>query len=178
MAKRRKSRGPTLGHISFRLPADVHRDLLRAAQVLGQDLTSLLNALIAEARPALMLRVADIEKRQAAAQRALAEATPPDEASPLVAVAVAAGRGLQGYERASAMVRAAGPQHTEFGPPLAAVLQAAFRVLEREEERHVIESAVQMWEAEKVEAEAAAAVEEELLVNVQVHGRPKRGPQR
>jgi hypothetical protein len=46
-------------HVSFRMPADVHRDYVTIAEARGTDLSAVLNWVLVEHRPALLLRHAN-----------------------------------------------------------------------------------------------------------------------
>jgi hypothetical protein len=46
-------------HVSFRMPADVHQDYVAVAESRGVDLSALLNWVVVEYRPLLLLRHAD-----------------------------------------------------------------------------------------------------------------------
>jgi len=50
-----------LKHVSFRMPADVHQDYVAVAESRGVDLSALLNWVVAEFRPVLLLRRAENE---------------------------------------------------------------------------------------------------------------------
>jgi hypothetical protein len=48
-------------HVSFRMPADVHRDYVAVAESRGVDLSALLNWVVVEHRPVLLLKRAENE---------------------------------------------------------------------------------------------------------------------
>src|SRR5437868_1706478 len=54
---RRKTAG--MRHVSFRMPAEVHEDYVAVAEERGVDLSALLNWVVVEYRPVLLLRRAE-----------------------------------------------------------------------------------------------------------------------
>ena len=57
--KQIRGRTPQWGHVTFRLDPTLHKDLVEAAKILDIDLSSLLKAMIAEAKPGIDARVAE-----------------------------------------------------------------------------------------------------------------------
>jgi hypothetical protein len=62
-------------HVSFRMPADVHQDYVAVAESRGVDLSALLNWVVVDYRPMLLLRRAENE---AAMLRAAMIGLPPE----------------------------------------------------------------------------------------------------
>jgi hypothetical protein len=145
-----KAKKPLLGQITFRLPIDVHQELLNIAAPLGLDLSALLNQMLAEIRPAFLQRATEVAQRQAAARRLFEELALPPARGPLVSVAMDAGRPHQGEERMDAMIKAVAPARKPGDPLLGAILAAALEGLEKEQEKQQMEEAIRRWEADAV----------------------------
>jgi hypothetical protein len=142
-----KSRKPLLGHISFRLSPGRHQELLEIARHLGIDLSSLLNQMIGESLPAFLERATDVVRRQEAARREFNEISIPLSGgdSPLVQVALEAGRDKKGVKRVNAMIAAVGPRLKPKDGSLARIVLKATEVLEKEEEARQIEEGVRRF---------------------------------
>jgi hypothetical protein len=72
----RTGRKAEMRHVSFNVPVDVHQDYLTIAQARGVDLSAVLNWVLAEFRPTLLLRHA---QHMAAMLRAGAAGLPQGE---------------------------------------------------------------------------------------------------
>jgi hypothetical protein len=135
-----KGRKPNLGQVSFRLPPNVHQELIDIAGHLGLDLSSLLNEMIAEALPALLKRATVVANQKTAAREQYQRAVQRFQAdSPAVRHIVEVGRTFKGNFREMAMRRAAKDvlgriTSDEKMAEIMAALSVAREVLAREDE--------------------------------------------
>jgi hypothetical protein len=151
---KKKSKPPLLGQITFRLPPQVHQELLDIARHLNLDLTSLLNLMLGEARPTFLERATEIARRQAQAKKDLeAVALPipgatPEAIAPLVKVAMDAARLAPADDKWTAMLEAVWPhlQGRGGGLLLPMILHEANKGLREEEDRREVEEAMRRWE--------------------------------
>jgi hypothetical protein len=146
----------TFGHISFRLKEEAHRELLEIARHLEMDMSGLINAMVAEARPIFLRRAADLARRRVEARKFLDEvAIPLPPADPvLVARAMDAGRAVEvpvsdpdDLKRYRAMVAAVAGKEKNLTVPQLQALTVALSELQREDERRQLEKAVDWWNA-------------------------------
>jgi hypothetical protein len=61
-----KKREPLLGHVTFRLPEEEHRELLEIARMLGTDLSGLIKQMLAEAKPIFEERAEKVRRKRLA----------------------------------------------------------------------------------------------------------------
>jgi hypothetical protein len=141
------NRKSALVHVSFRVPPPLHQELVQIARKLGIDLSSLLNQMVGESLPVFLERATDVAKRQEAARREFDAISFPLSGgdSPLVQVAVDAGRGKKGVKRVNAMIAAVGHRRKPEDGSLAGILLKASEVLEKEEEIRQIEEGVKRF---------------------------------
>jgi hypothetical protein len=59
-----RGRGPKLGHITFRLPPEVHAQLIEFAGVLLTDVSGVLKTAVAEGLPEVAARVEAIRRKR------------------------------------------------------------------------------------------------------------------
>jgi hypothetical protein len=112
----RTGRKAEMRHVSFNMPVEVHQDYITVAQSRGVDLSAVLNWVLAEFRPTLLMRHA---QHMAAMLRASAAGLPQSEvASPDSQEALARAKELMGQlqEMASKLAgQAGGEQRREAG---------------------------------------------------------------
>jgi hypothetical protein len=147
-----KPKKPLLGQVTFRLPPEVHQEIIDVARTLGVDLSSLITQMLAEVRPAFLRRATDLAKRQEAARKDFEEIafSLPALSGPLLQLAMDAGRPLAGAKRTNAMIEAVAEARRKKDPPLIAIVSAASAALENEETRKQIEQAVRAYEEDAI----------------------------
>jgi hypothetical protein len=123
------------GRITLRVDPALHRELAVIADRLGLELNELLVKMIDDALPTYRAQATEREFHETLAVL-------PGGKSPLVKIAMDAGRWLQDTDRVQAMVKAVAPLHNPKEETLAAILAAALHELQKEDEMRAMEKAI------------------------------------
>lgn len=136
-----KTKKPASGHISFRLPLELHEQLLEIASHLGIDLSGLLNLMIQEVVPGYLDKARKIAEKGAKARQALNEISLHTE-HPLVRRLVVAGRAKNRMRRREEVIDLAINERKPEDPPLKKVVQYALSLLAQEEADRELEEEI------------------------------------
>jgi hypothetical protein len=147
---KKKTKTPRLGQLTFRMPPEVHQELLYIARAMGLDLSGLLNAMLNEIRPVFLDRATAMFRSLAESQRMFNELAlpliPPDPG--LLFQAVEAGRQVHDEkDRMRVILQTLSEPGTHTSAQTSLAAKMAMDLLEKEDKKQAWDHFIKEWEA-------------------------------